>query len=411
MKKLVLIIMCISISLVFADSITEPANAPSYTMPDMALGFYDQYSRNLLNPSMTARGNSGMALVGGVESAFYNPASMLDDHASMYVELLVKGNSDEFRSSTINNEDEEVPVTFRNQYQSPFPWSFIGFKIKPIANFYLGYSLSMPNSIEYYSFSRILPTDEVIERQPKYINYQNTFTTTYKINNEWSVGLNTLINAYSFQAMRNEGRWDRVNFTEYALRFQPGVLYQKDKLKLGASYLHKTDVKYNYQYVRYSGTMPSMLRTGVVYGDIKDLFVSFDTDYTMYSQQADYLDDQLVLKAGIEKNYKSRNFKKGNYSLKAGIIYSPSVFDGYALVPNFIDPDDQYDPNFFLNIPKYEKINKADLMLLTMGVSVKLNTDVELNLSYATNVKGDTQVDQFNSSLKFDLKVFKALKK
>jgi hypothetical protein len=173
----------------------------------------------------------------------------------------------------------------------------------------------------------------------------------------------------------------------------------------------KTDIDYKHNYIHYSTSMPTVLRTSVVYGDTQKTILCLDTEYTMYSQQADYLANQLVLKAGIEKKYSSRLLDAVSYIMRGGIIFCPSIFDGYLSVPNFFQPGvDQIDAVNLASIPKYEKLSKSDMTYLTIGTSLKLNNDAELNLSFATDIKPNVNVQQFNSSIKFDLKVFNNLK-
>ncbi len=392
-KAFFLIIMFITLSLY--------AQAVDYVGPDFAQGIYDQYSKNFLNADMTGRGHTGMALSGGADYGIHNPASMIDDYSSLNFELFVKGNVKE-----LNEYDSK-------HYQSPFPISFFGLKFKPFHNTHFGISYSLANSMEYYSFLRSIPQiGNTVDYIPRYQNYQLTFTTAQKINEHFSIGINTLVNMHNFREYRNEGKVDLLKFNQTYFRLQPGFLYTSDLFNVGASYVHSCDVEYQHKYIDYKMTIPSELKTGICINLANNLSVLLDTDYTLYSEQADYMNDQVVLKTGIEKKFINPFRIAGDYSLKAGFIYSPEVFKGTYNVPNFSSPDmDEFHPEFYQVIPSVGKIKSNNMGLLTMGTSIRIKKDVELNLAYLTRISGDINMTQFMSSLKFDLAVFNQLKK
>ena len=52
-------------------------------------------------------------------------------------------------------------------------------------------------------------------------------------------------------------------------------------------------------------TIPAELKAGIAIKFNNDLIVLADTDFTLYSQQAKYMNDQAVFKLGIEKDLKT----------------------------------------------------------------------------------------------------------
>lgn len=400
MRSTIFILLLCTFSLIMAQTRPEE-NAVPYCGPDFAQGYYDQYSRNFINSDMNGRGNTGVSIGGGVESAFHNPATLLDDYSSLYIELMLKGNAEEF------NERND------RRYQSPFPFSSLGFTIKPISNFHVGFSYNLVNSMEYYTFSRkLFATEEIIDYVPTYLNHQLNLTFNYKVLPNLSFGVNGIFNTQSFMNYRNEGKIDKLDFTESFMRIQPGFLYQTKYFNIGASYLNKTDVSYQHSYVNYEMTLPTEIKTGISIGNTEKLFFAFDTHYTKYSEQADYLDDQLIMKFGIERRFPNPILKVGEYSLKAGLIICPEIFNGAYEVPDFSSPTlDNFHAEFYKEIPKYGIIKKNNMALLTIGTSVRIKKDVSLNLAYMADISGDVRLSQFMSSLKFDTNVFSYLKK
>lgn len=399
MRSIILIVLLSSFSIMMAQS-NQADNAVPYCGPDFAQGFYDQYSRNFINAEMNGRGNTGISIGGGEESAFHNPATLLDDYNSLYIELMLKGNADEF-----NELDDR-------RYQSPFPFSSLGFTLKPISKFHIGFGYNLVNSMEYYLFSRPLATEEFIDYVPTYLNHQINLTVNYEVLPNLSVGVNGLYNIHSFEDYRNEGKIDKFDFSDSFMRIQPGFLYQSKYFNIGASYINKTEVSYQHSYIDYKMTLPTELKTGISIGDTENLFFAFDTHYTKYSEQADYMDDQLILKFGIEKKFPNPILKVGEYSLKAGLIMCPEIYSGSYLVPNFSVPElDEFPVEFYERIPEYGIIGSNSMTILTFGASVRIKRDVSLNLSYLADVSGDVRLSQFMSSLKFDTNIFSYLKK
>ncbi|HOD53159.1 MAG TPA: hypothetical protein PKJ08_01400 [Candidatus Cloacimonadota bacterium] len=376
----------------------QPVN---YVGPDFAQGFYDQYSKNFLNSDMAGRGHTGIALTGGADYGIHNPASMLDKYASLNMEFIVKGNIKEF-----NQYDN-------HKYQSPAPIGSLALTFKPLHNTHFGLSYSLVNSLKYYSFVRSIPQiGTTVDYQPTYENHQFTLTTSQEINEHLSVGINSILNMQNFGEYRNEGKVDLLRFRRYFFRLQPGILYQSQTFNAGLSYIHSADVDYKHKYVDYTMTIPSEIKAGVSINLPKEFFIMAETDYTMYSEQANYMKDQMILKLGTEKRFGNPFQIVGDYSLKAGFIYSPKIFEGSYHVPNYSAPDmSEFHYDFYAAIPSTGNIKTADMGLLTVGTSVRIKKDVELNIAYISAIMGDIKLNQFMTSLKFDLAVFNNLKK
>ncbi|HOE90712.1 MAG TPA: hypothetical protein PLV22_01930 [Candidatus Cloacimonadota bacterium] len=394
MKHLSLIIMLLISFCLFAEPV-------DYAGPDFAQGFYDMYSKNFINAEMAGRGHSGIAFTGGAEYGNHNPATLLDTYNNLYFEIAIKPRVTEF------NELQD------NKYQSNSPINAVGFTLAPFGNFHLGFMYSLENSLEYYSFSRTLPqTTTTIDYTPEYYNHRISLMFAHQLTDKLSYGINSNLHIHSFKEYRNEGKVDLLNFQESFLQLQPGVLYQTDYVNIGASFLPSVDVDYKYKYIDYKMTIPAEINAGATLKLKNNLYILADTDYTFYSQQADYMENQLTWKLGIEKQVKNPFDMLGDYSLRAGYIYKPKVFSGEYNVPDYSNPaHDEFHPNFYHDIPSMGRISAVDMSYLTVGTSVRINHDVELNLAYLADLKGDLKLNQFISSLKFDLAVFKYLKK
>ncbi|MCB5251250.1 MAG: hypothetical protein LHW49_08860 [Candidatus Cloacimonetes bacterium] len=391
--------ICFGILLLFIISLY--AQAVDYVGPDFAQGFYDQYSKNYLNADMVGRGHTGMALPGGVDYAHHNPAAMLDDYSSMILEIAIKARVDEFND--LQN----------NKYQSNSPLNSIGFSFAPFNNTHFGFSYNLENSLEYNSFERPLPqTDTSVDYKPKYANNQILLSFAHELNKHISFGVNGIVNVHSFREYRNEGKVDLISFNKAYYRIQPGLLYQSEFVNLGASFVHAVDVNYKHKYIDYNMTIPAELKAGIAIKFNNDLIVLADTDFTLYSQQAKYMNDQAVFKLGIEKRFENPFIKIGDYSLKLGFIYSPKIYSGEYNVPNYSsDSLDEFHPNFYNAIPDIGFIKPVDLRLLTIGTTVRIKNDVQLNMGYILDTSKDVGLNQLVVSLKFDLAVFNSLKK
>ncbi len=367
----------------------EPA---VFQSPDLLSGIYDQYSNNRLNASMSGRGNTGISISGGVESAWYNPALLREDIKNFYLELMVKDNTREF-----NKLADQT-------YQSPYPITFVGMNFNTKSKYRYALSYSLANSIQYYSFDRNLYGTGDLFYDPTYLNHQLTLTGSYELTDKYSFGLNTLLNFHQFIEYRNEGKADRLNFIKPVFRFQPGFLYKGDYISIGSSVTIPTKATFKESYVNFETTFPTIVRSGISFR-YNDFLCAFDADYSRYSEQDSNFKDQLVLKTGME-------MRRNIYSLKCGYMYIPSIFKGIYEVPDFSDPThSEFHHSFYDNIPTLGVIKNADMNVVTLGTTIKPTKDVELNLCVMRDVNSRFNYTQLISSVKFNLSIFDKLKK
>lgn len=365
---------------------------PVFNAPDFMSGVYDQYSSNKLNTSMAGRGNTGLSIPGGVEAAWYNPALLKDYQNNFYIEAMLKDKANEF--NTLDNQ----------KYQSLFPLSFVGINYFNKKKDYFSISYSMVNSLYYYSFDRVLYGIGDLYYQPSYYNHQVTLTGNHEFNEKYSVGMNLLVNFHQFIEYRNEGKVDRLNFTEPIIRLQPGFLSKGDYFSYGFSFTPPVKYKIDHSYLHVKSTIPTVFRAGSSYR-YNDFLVALDADYTLYSQQDSDFKNQLVLKTGAE-------YRNDIYTYRGGLLYSPCIFEGDYAVPDFSDPaHTEFHSNFYAAIPESGSLKNTDMALLTAGVSIKPLPDAELNLAVMRDIMGHVKITQLMSSIKFNLKIFEKLKK
>ncbi len=387
-KALVIIFLMITFYLsLFAD-------VPDLKVPELFNPIQDQYSKNYLNASMAARGNTGIAIPDGINSAIYNPAAFRSDENHFSFELLIKDVEKEF--NTYNSTSRP-----RKEYHSPSALGFFGIGLSSYNNFHTGLSYSLVRSIEYNSFLRSLYGTGIVDTYPSYNEHQFTLTFNKQLG-YLSVGLNNNIVIQSFTDYKNEGRVDKVDLSEAKYIPQVGILYEGNILSLGGSYKPKVKNTLQEKYISFDSVHPTTLSSGISLIPLQDIRFSFDMDYTRYSEVSDYFDDQVSLKFGLEKLYKAFNFK-------IGFMHLPSVYEGEYLVYDYRGNDvSSFHPEFFNEIPQKGFYGDTTQNILTFGTTVNLFKTAKLSLAYLTDMSSNTNQTQFLCGLEIE---FSALKK
>lgn len=371
------------------------SNVPDLKVPDLFNGIHDQYSHNYVSTSMTARGNTGIAIPDRINTSLNNPATYRGNKTHFSFEFLVKDGEKEYNI---------IDSHKRKRYESPFPLSFVGLGFKTVNNFNYGVSYSLVKSIEYSSFYRSLFGTGAVDYYPTYKEHQLTFTLNRNFGN-FTIGINNNLVIQNFDDYRNEGKVDRIYFNEVLYRPQIGFLYETAMINLGGSFTPKTEKNIGEKYILLDAVYPTSISGGVSVKPIKDLVVNFDVDHIKYSETSNLLDDRTTLKFGLEKMI-------SNYTLKVGLINSPSVFEGEYKIDNYSAPElNEFHPAFYSAIPEKGLYKNTDQMLLTFGVSFNFFKLSNLHLAYLTDVSGNTNRSQFMTSLDFDLDLLKYIKK
>ncbi len=337
--------------------------APDPPAPDFLASFYDNYSNNYLNTRLLGMGSTAVAIRGGIENAIFNPAAMNSKSLQVYLEGGFKGNTTEI--SRFASYDNTYIHSQSQYYETPIPALLAGFSFSPYRNISLGYSFATPQTIKYNVFGRALKTGAFLDRYPTMLNYQNTFSAAGHINN-LSIGLNLIHNYYTFRDYRIEYSFDRVNFEESTIRYQPGIFYEHKYFTLGASY--KTSVTQTIKvanspqlvYAKYETTFPPVLELGSSFNIGDDTIIAAAFEYEETSKQSKLFDDRIRTKIGIEKTL-------ATFSIRGGLISVPDIYNGsMSLLEDKSNP--QAD-EFYKNEYDYFMIEKSNQLSLTGGLT------------------------------------------
>jgi len=404
MKSILLSILCVlTVGMLFSQV------ADFTGLPDLASALYDPYSYNYTNALMTARGNTGIARPDMIGSGIYNPAAYRSDHTHFAFEVLAKFTSPEYNTNLYNDDMTPLGKPYRlgNNYGSPSPLSYLGIGLSPqIWDINIGFSYHLNKSIQYDTFKRI-GFGNNHAWSPRYSEHQYTLTAN-KPFGPLTVGANAILLYPFFEAYRAEGTAAKYNFSAFGFSSKVGLLYELEMIQFGLTYTPQTTINMGNEYIPIKLVHPTTISAGTSLNITKDIAMLLDVDYTRYSETAPELSDLIVYKLGIEKH-------NPKIVWKTGLIYRPSVFDGFYIMPTYPDgneiiPDPYYD--FHVNnLPTTGEFRKADMLLFTLGASVNLLRSTKLHLAFLTNVAGDIDRYQLNTSLEFNVSALKRRKK
>jgi hypothetical protein len=369
-KKLFLFMFTFLVSLLNATPV-------DLKVPNLFNGVFEQYSYNFINVEFAGRGNTGVATIGRVGHALYNPASFYTDEDHLSFELLAKFNTSEFNIDFSDDSGETYTdrYTLDNTYKSPRPISFIGIGLSPIKddwNIALSYALT--RSIKYDSFSRQIG-GAIYNFTPMYRESQYTFTVNRAFG-PFVAGLNTIFVHQMFDDYILEGAINSVSFTELIFRYQVGGLYDMGGLKVGLSYMPQVVENIAPGDLSMDVDFPSHIIAGVSYKTEDDFRVCYDLEILRFRETSRHLDNQIVHKIGSE-------LPVNKYILRAGFIYKPSVFSGLYSVPVAIGDNSLIGTGIgeSLFIPDYGHYKKTDMYIATLGVSWELTQHSRLHLA------------------------------
>lgn len=372
--------------------------------PDYLASFYDNYTRNFLNTRALGMGNVSVSLKGGIEYALTNPASFAGGDINVYFEGNAKNEVKEM-NKFINIENPDK-ADERQNLEAGIPAITVGIGHSVSPNISLGASFSIPQTVRYNIFGRMLKTGVYIDRFPTMINYQGILTGTGHLGNI-NLGLNAILNHYYFSDLRIEYTFDRVTFGETIFRLQPGILYCNDRYSFGLSYKFPTEHTFEVSnrdrvasapvyHIYEDVVLPGVLDAGVSFNFGADTKLALAAEYEQTSAQFEEFDDRLTLKAGIER-------KSEDYSLRAGIMKVPGIYSGkHDTIKSLPRIGEEEDPFEFDLDYDYLEVEKTDQLILTGGITY-YTPKVDFSVGLARDVLGN--IDVFQVSLSFDIKL------
>ena len=380
---LTVLAMLFAISGLFAqqDSLNLPA--PQYMLP-----FYDHFTLNHLNVAAMGRGQTTNTLIGNVDNAVNNPATLESDKSFLYMEVTIKPPINEINSPDSMN------------FSSPIPFGMIGISGKLHNTIYGAISYNVPKSIVYDSY--IIPINQgndFVQRYPSYYLHQLTATVAGNIGN-LRLGLNIHQQLHQFKDIPVFQTFDRIDKVFYDIRFQPGVYYQAGQFGIGATVTPPTKVTMNIIYTEYDVTLPMQITGGISYHSLNNSFYG-DVDWEQFSQMSSRFDDRLTLKAGYEHLV-------GKTIYRLGAISMPGVFKGAYRLPVY-EPDNQEGVPWWDNLSRGGIIDKTDQLYLTGGFTYYFKGG-ELSLAIMRDVLGNVPTTQFATSIGFNLETLKRKK-
>ncbi len=358
-----------------------------FPAPQLMLPMYDSFSHNYLNASASARGNTGMALLGGVENALLNPACFKNDVSQAYLDVIIKPPLIE-----LNLQDGE-------RYTSPVPFGMMAVNYKFFGMFDSGLIYSMPKSILYDNFSIVLPTDDFIQRYPSYNLHQLT-TAFAGGSDKLRFGLNIHQQLHRLQQIQILHTFDSVEKIYYLVRPQAGVFSSWKMLQLGAAFMPEQKKTLSIKYLEYDTVFPMQIDAGLALKGANEAYL-LDIRWEQTGRISDKFKDRLTLKTGYEK-------RMGKFTYRAGAVSVPEVFRGAYRLPD--NTTASADTAFYWNnIPKGGKLGKSEQLFLTAGFTYHFGGG-SLSLTLMQDLLGSMPVTQLQSSLAFDLSTFKKKK-
>jgi hypothetical protein len=396
--KSIALVLIITVWLSFALAEAEGNNEDVLIAPDYITAFYDHYTVNILNVRSMGMGATGVALKGGIESSFLNPAAFKANDFRVYLEANAKGETTEMGRYVYLNEQNNTVTVDQQNLEAGIPGVFLGFGFAPHEMLSIGGSFSTPQTVRYNLFGRLLPTGAFVDRFPAMINYQSTGVLSGHFG-AFSAGINLIYNYYTFRDMRVEETFDKVRYEYGTFRFQPGIFYDSPRFTFGLS--HKFASEENIDlgnsiiyHTYYDTTLPSVTELGASFAYSDDVTVALAFTYEETSKQYYGFDDRLSLKLGFEKEYEK-------FNLRGGLMSIPGIYTGRVdLISAQEYMEDVYDP-----LPRdYEffVVDKSDQLVLTGGMTYFF-PQLNFNMAIAKDLLQN--VDLFQLAFSVDIKL------
>jgi len=382
--RLSLIILCLmllgSLSAQSADTLYV-LSAPQFTNP-----FYKAFSQNYLGVEAAGRGYTSAALLGTAQNALINPATMMVDSARVFTEINIKP------------PVEAEGLIFDSRYSSPMPFALTGISFSLGKKMAAAICYSNPKSLVLDDFSLIINQGAaLVSWVPKYYLHQISAISSYDLTPQIKLGLSIHNQIHYVDDVIFLHTYDRVQEYNYALRFQPGVLYHGKALAWGLSAVIPTQMDWDLTYANYDVELPLELSTGLSY-TIDNYRFATDFNFSQDSTFDDSFSDRYSFHLGAEQ-------RNGNKILRAGYFFASNVWDGQVLLPENTGANAD-SSIFWQNVSPTLPVKDNAQHFISAGYGY-LFRDGSLNLSGLGCVAGGTKTVQINLSLSLYLNAFK----
>ena len=357
------------------------AQVDSLYLPQFANPFYDTFSRNYNGTTAAGRGYTGVAILGGMDNALLNPASVLPGLGTILVEMNVKPSM----------EADGYPM-YAN-YVSKVPIGMLAINATIASKFSAGLLYSNPKSITLEDFSFYTNQGQnMIQRFPTYNLHQATAMVAYH-RGPLHLGLNLHNQIHYIDDPIFLRSYDRVKEFAYNLRVQPGLIYEFSNMNMGLTMMPSSKFDWDLKYASYEAVLPLWIAGGVQFATAK-YGIAAEGEWEQTSDICDSFEDRYTFKAGLEKY-------SGDLAYRLGYHFSSNVYSGMIpLAVNYANPDTS---NAWDSVPELIYIKDNAKHSITAGISYYSKYG-SLNLALMQVVAGDIKKTQVNISLGFYLK-------
>ena len=395
------------------------AALPSYAAPEFVQALYDQFSVNYLDAEALGRGHTGAALPGGVNSVLANPASLQMQEPGAYLEIFLKPGIEEMNKQGFVERDTNFEHALQT-YNATTPFGIVGFGFPLWGGVNTAILYSVPQCLQYDTFTRELQTDQLLSLHPSFTHASFVWANAYHTG-EFSIGMNTMLDLYMQNEYRSYWVMNKLSDTQRVYRFQPGVRWQHGEFSIGAAYTMAADVTFGMGYGEtYDTTIPARVTAGLAW--THGIYtLTFDVDHEWTSEQkADYInqtpyedapDDEIFIEP-VEFEDRTRlkfgaEFRNGPYTARVGAMHVPGVFEGKLYYPAIPDDSDVSDNEVYWPHENYlfATIDKNDQMFVTGGLSYAFRSG-DLHLGLAADVLRDVPVVQLSTGFSLHFSSF-----
>ncbi|MDP3113846.1 MAG: hypothetical protein Q8M98_03625 [Candidatus Cloacimonadaceae bacterium] len=381
MKRLLIPLML----LLGVGLVAQAADSLDFPMPQFINPFYDSFSRNYLSTMAMGRGNTGVAMQGGVESILHNPAAYKPDKVSLHLEMLIKPpvNTDSYGSE--------------DRFTSPVPFGMLAIGGKLSSKLTAGMVYSLPKTIVYDDFDILMNLGAYfLQRYPTFNLHQITANAGYHFEN-LHLGVNLHNQLYYQSEVTILRSFESISNTRYILRPQAGILYKTDIGSLGLSYTPEQKIDWDLKFVQYDTVLPMNVGAGISLNK-KNMRLTADLEYENFSAVSDRYNDRLAIKMGIENDVRK-------FTYRYGYMYMPEVYSGFFRLPmnNSATPDTAM---WWDNVPLVGNIKANTQHFLSLGFTWH-HQDGTINAAVLQEIAGRAPMTQINLSLSLYLSSFR----
>lgn len=352
-------------------------------LPQFSNPFYDSFSRNFIGTVAAGRGYTGVANLGDISGFSLNPAANLPDSVKIIFDINFKPG--------ISAEGYQTEAN----YTSPNPVGLFAVGMGLSRNISAGVVYSVPKGIKLDDYSMFTNQGaSLVQRFPSYYLHQITASVGYH-RGPAHLGLNLHNQLHYVDDPIFLRSYDRIRDLKYAMRIQPGILYEFSNFNLGLSATLPTKFDWDQKYEVYEMKLPLKASTGICYNSSR-FALSAEAEMEQFSKVDDAFDDRYTLKAGFEKY-------EGWLSYRLGYIYSSEVFSGKIMLP--IDEHSEDNNPAWDDVPESLIVKSNEQHFATAGLSY-LHKDGAINVALLHSFSPDARQTQVNLSLSFYLSAF-----